>query len=168
MHNVCLDTGCTTTLIDRDFLKEVAPNTVMRKMASPVSVRGVRPKKHSLIDYATLSLYFPGNKRCTAAIHQEVHVIDGLKAKMLISINILGKESFTINTRNKKATIGSCNNIVIPLEVASQAQMQFTQQILANKNTTILAKALEQILVQSKLSKGSVTRLGLVLGLVLV
>ena len=47
--------------------------------------------------------------------------------------------------------IRSCNNIVIPLKVTSQAQMQFTQQILADKDTTIPAKTLGQIPVQSKL-----------------
>ena len=87
----------------------------MKKTASPVSARGVRPRKHLLIDYATINLYFPGNKHCTAVVHQEVHVVDALKAKMLIGIDILGKKSFTIDTGNSRATIGSCNNIVIPL-----------------------------------------------------
>ena len=66
----------------------------------------------------------------------------------------IGKESFTINSGNRRATIRNCNNIVIPLEVAPQAQMQFTQQILANKDTTILARTLGQICVQSKLPEG--------------
>ena len=106
------------TLINRDFLKEVAPDAVMKKMASLVSVRGVRPRKHLLVNYVTINLYFPGNKHCTAAVHQKVHMINGLKAKMLISINIIDRESFTIDTRNKRTTIRSCDNIVIPLEVA--------------------------------------------------
>ena len=76
---------------------------------------------------------------------------DSLKAKMQISIDILGKESFTIDIGNKRAIIGSYDNIVILLEVAPQAQMQFTQQILANKDMTILTKTLRQIFVQSKL-----------------
>ena len=90
----------------------------MKKMASPVSVKSVRPGKHSLFDYATINLYFPGNKRHTAVVHQEVHMINGLKTQMLISINFLGRESVTIDIGNKRATFGSCNNIVIPLEVA--------------------------------------------------
>ena len=69
VHNVCLDTGCIMTLIDRDFLKEVTPDAIMKKMASPMSVRGVGPRKHSSIDYVTINLYFPRNKRCTAAVH---------------------------------------------------------------------------------------------------
>ena len=113
------------TLINRNFLKEVASNIVMKKMALPVSVRGVGPRKHSSIDYATINLYFPGNKHCTAAVHQEIHVVNGFKAKMLIGIDIFGKKNFTIDTGNRRTTIESCNNIVIPLKVAPQAQMQF-------------------------------------------
>ena len=119
----------------------------MKKMALSVSVKGVGPGKDSSVDYATIDKYFPGTKRRTAAIHQEVHVVEGLKAKMLIGIDKLGRESFTINTENRRATIGSCDNIVIPLEVAPQEQMQFTQQVLADKDTIIPAKTLGQIRV---------------------
>ena len=69
----------------------MAPDTVIKKVSSPVSVRGVGPGKHSLVDYATIDLYFPGNEQCTAGINQEVHMVDGLKTKMLISINMLGR-----------------------------------------------------------------------------
>ena len=103
----------------------MAPNIVMKKMASLMSVKSVTPKKHSLVNYATINLYFPGNKHCTGAVHQEVHVVNSLKAKMLININILGNKSFTIDTRNKRTTIESCDNIVIPLEMAPEAQTQF-------------------------------------------
>ena len=89
------------TLIDRNFLKEMVPNIVMKNMASLVSVRGVRPRKHSLVGYTTIDLYFLENKCCTAAVHQEIHVVNSLKVKMLISIDILGRENFTIDTGNK-------------------------------------------------------------------
>ena len=154
VHNICLDTGCTMTLIDKDFPKKVTPDAVMKKMVSLVSVRGVGCRKHSSVDNTTIDMYFPQTKRRTAMINQEIHKVDSLKAKMLIGIDILGKESFTINTKNKKAIIKSCNNLIIFLEVASQAHTQFTQQILADKDTIILAKTLKQILVQSKLAKG--------------
>ena len=88
------------TLIDKDFLKGVALDAVMKKMASLVFVRGVETRKHSSVDYATIDIYFPENKCCIAAIGQEVHMVDGLKAKMFIGIDILGRESFTINTNN--------------------------------------------------------------------
>ena len=131
------------TIIDKDFLKEVVPDAVIKKMASTVSIRGVGPRKHSSVDYAIIDLYLPGKERCITAIHQEVHIVEGLKAKMLIGIDILCRKSFTINTGNKRATIGSCDNIVILLDVAPQTYTQFTQQILANKDITIPARTLE-------------------------
>ena len=57
------------TLINKDFLKEVTPDAVMKKMTSPISVRGIGPRKNSLVHYATIELYFPGKEHCTAAIH---------------------------------------------------------------------------------------------------
>ena len=106
-------------LIDKDFLKKVVPDAVMKKIASLISIRGLGPGKHSLVDYASIDIYFPRNECCTAAICQKVHVVDGLKAKILIGIDILSRESFTIDTGNKRAMIGSCHNVIIPLEVAS-------------------------------------------------
>ena len=106
------------TLIKRDFFNKVVPEAIMKKMASPVSIRGVGPKKHSLVDYTTIGLYLSRVNRRTAAITRKVHVVDRLKAKMLIGKNILEKERVTIDTGNKRATIGNCNNIFIPLEVA--------------------------------------------------
>ena len=130
------------TLIDRGFLKEMAPDAVMKKMVFPVSVRGVGPGKHSSVNYTTIDIYFPGNKRRTTAIHQEVHMIDSLKAKMLIGMNIFGRKTVTIDTSNKQATIGSCNNIVIPLEVTHQIKNQFAQQILSVQNITTLPRTI--------------------------
>ena len=56
------------TLIARDFLKKVLPDAIMKKIAFPVSVRGVGPGKHSSVNYATIDTYFPEKERCTPAI----------------------------------------------------------------------------------------------------
>ena len=45
IHNVCLDTGCTITLIDRDFLKEVAPNAVIKKWHQLCLSKVLDPKR---------------------------------------------------------------------------------------------------------------------------
>ena len=78
------------TLIDRDFLKEVASEAIRKKMASPVSVRSVGPRKHLLVDYTTIDLYLSGINQHTTAITRKVHVVDRLKIKMLISMDIIG------------------------------------------------------------------------------
>ena len=97
--------GMPMTLIDRDFLNNVAPEAIMKKMTSPVSVGGVGPGKHSLVDYTTIDLYLPRVNWRIAAITYKVHVVDGLKARMLIDMDILRRKSVTIDTGNKQATI---------------------------------------------------------------
>ena len=122
VHNMCLDTGCTMTLIDRDFLNKVAPEAIIKKLTFPVSIRNIGPGKHSLVNYTTINLYLPRNNQHTAAITRKVHVVDRPKAQMLIGMDILVRESITIDTGNKQATIGSCNDIVIPFEVTPQVR----------------------------------------------
>ena len=51
---------------------------------------------------------------------------------MLIGMDIFGRKTVTINTSNKQATIGSCNDIVILLEVTPQIKNWFAQQILSD------------------------------------
>ena len=121
VRNICLDTRCIMILLDRDFLKEVVPDAVMKKMTSLVSIKSIGHRKHSSVNYTIMDLYFQGNNCCTATIHQEVNVVNSLKTKMLTGIDILGREHFTIDTRNQRAIIGSCNNVVISLEIAPQA-----------------------------------------------
>ena len=73
---------------------------------------------------------------------------------MLIGMDILERESVTINTGNKRATIGSCNNIVLPLGLTTQVRNQFSQQILSDQNATIPPRSIGQVPVRSKLLEG--------------
>ena len=110
--------------------------------------------KHSLIDYTTIDLYLPKVDRRTEAITHKVHLVDGLNAKMLIGMDIFQRVSITINIGNKQATIGSCNNIVLPLGLTPQVRNQFSQQILSDQNATIPPRSIGQVLARSKLPEG--------------
>ena len=57
------------TLIDRDYLKEMMPDLVMKKITSLASVKSVSSKKHLSVNYATIDFYFPGTEQRTRAIN---------------------------------------------------------------------------------------------------
>ena len=90
--SICLDTGCTASLIDRGFLNEHIPGAEIKKMASPMKVRGLGSSSHAAGDYVELDLYLPANHSRTAVIRREVHVVDDLKANILIGTDILVPE----------------------------------------------------------------------------
>ncbi len=111
----CLDTGSGIVLIDRNFFKAQS-DAPIRKMASPISVRGLGTAKHMSDEYAIASLYFPGKDKngdaVMAKITREVHLVDDLKANMLVGNDLLGPERVTIDVAKKSAYIGSCDTTI--------------------------------------------------------
>ena len=122
---VCLNTGCLVTLIDRAFLASQSPNVKIAQMASPLSVRGIGFNKHSTSDYALVSIYIPGTNasgnRVKALITRKAHVVENLKAKMLIGMNIMGPESMDISVAKKEVYIGSCKTSS-PINITARGQ----------------------------------------------
>ena len=56
---VCFDTGCSVTLCDGSFFRAQAPNTPIRKIATPITVRGLGANKHATDQYAITDIYIP-------------------------------------------------------------------------------------------------------------
>jgi hypothetical protein len=55
LEPVCLDTGCSLSLVDRAWLKKTAPDVEIRTMATPITVRGIGQNKH---EYVILLMMF--------------------------------------------------------------------------------------------------------------
>lgn len=77
---LCFDTGCSITLVDRAWLKQVLLDKEVRRMASPIMVRGLGSNKHQTSEYAIFPLLLPGRdktgKRVTATTAlREVHIV---------------------------------------------------------------------------------------------
>lgn len=81
-------------------------------MSTPLKVRGIGASKHKSAQFAELPLFLLGenNKRqkVYASIRCELHLVDGLRANILISNNILAPESFVLNVGLSHALVGSC------------------------------------------------------------
>ena len=70
-------------------------------MALPISVRGISSNYYLTSEYILLEIYFLGIRSgmdIRAKIIREVHLVDGLKAKMLLGTNIIGLEKIDIIT----------------------------------------------------------------------
>src|SRR5438045_7710367 len=83
-------------------------------MATPLRVCGLGAVTHTSTVYILLSMYFPGTrhsdkKKVLATFTWEVHLVDNLQAKMLISVDILGPEKIDLLLSQGVAHIGSCD-----------------------------------------------------------
>jgi len=119
---ICLDTECSVTLLDRAFFQGQCHNDVeIRTMATPIPVRGIGSDKHMTSKYVIVPIHLSGTsvagKDVKAVITREAHLVDGLKAKMLVGMNIMSSEQIDIITSLKQAIIDTCQGTIIPIEI---------------------------------------------------
>ena len=60
--NVCMDTGCGVTLIDKLWLLSELLDVYIAKMLTPLKVRGVGASKYETSEYVTIPIYLPATK----------------------------------------------------------------------------------------------------------
>lgn len=136
----CLDTGADITLVDRKFFqKQTIDKVPVRKMATPIIVRDIGSNRHSTDEYAILSMYFEGSKEgkpVQAHIRREVHLVDELKANILIRTDVLGPEEVVLDLGKKKAFIGSCK-VTIPIQVKAWSGKSVQRPVHILKTTIV-------------------------------
>ena len=109
-------------------------------MATPLKVRGIGSSRHESDEFVSMSLYFPGidsiNRLVYAHIHRELHIVERLKANLLVGNNILAMERVIINLANKSAMISSCQ---VTLSVAARPRGHpVRRKVLIDRSLTIL------------------------------
>ncbi len=82
-------------------------------MAVPLKVRGIGASKHESDEFVLMPIYFltfdEHKQPVYARIYRKMHLIDGLKANMLVGNDIIALESIMIDLANPTAFITSCN-----------------------------------------------------------
>lgn len=133
----CADAGCTMTMADRTF---VPAESQIKKMASKIPIRGLGSKIHHSDEFAVLTFYMegvlPDGTRAFAKITREIHIVDDLKAGMLIGADILTPERMVIDFATQTITIGSCRNMAVPMD--SRARSEPTKRIVKASSRVVL------------------------------
>ena len=152
--DVCLDTGCGVTLIDRVWLTKLLSNAILAKMASPLRVQGVGFLQHETSEYLVTPCYFPGidkhGNKVLACVRREIHIVDGLRAKMLIGNDFIGLEGITIDVAREKAYITSCKTSITV--TARQCGQFIRRKVHTVSAITISPHSKELVLISRNLS----------------
>ena len=134
-----LDTGCGVTLVNRAWFLEKAPTEKILKMATLLKVRGIRFSKYESDEFISISLYFPDfdstNRPAYTNIHRKLHIVERLKANLLVGNNILATERVIINLANKSAMISS-SQLTIFIAARPRGHMVW-KKVLVGRSLTI-------------------------------
>lgn len=105
----CLDIGCNVIPVNRAWLLEKARTEKILKIGTLLKVRDIGSSWYESDEFVFMSFYFPGidstNRPAYAHIHRKLHIVKGLKTKLLVGNNILAMEKMIINFANKFAKI---------------------------------------------------------------
>ena len=148
LSTICYDTGCTMSLVNKVFLKEQCPDVQIQTLSDAINVRGVGDTMHQCTDFAVLDFYVPGsNSRKIVLAHfsREIYIVDKLKAKVLMGIDIIGLERMSVNVDLKLLTIRSCEDITVPVSVTPKPNSKIRRSIRSRGKMTIQPHALIQV-----------------------
>lgn len=104
--------------------------------------------KHKSGDFVFTTIYIPAigkkSRKIYMSISCKLHLINGLKANMLVSNNVLCTEGFTINLSTSSALIHNCNvkiniNTRQPSEFLRQRALASTPIIMPPRSEALVA-----------------------------
>ena len=88
----CFDTSCSTSLIDRQFLKAQDPTIEIRLIASPLKINRIARNQHTSAEYIIATLRILGKDKdgpTEAVITYELHIVDHLDANILVRTDVI-------------------------------------------------------------------------------
>ena len=135
---ICLNTECIMTLIDQKFLMKQASHMKIHLMTSFISVQELEVMIHQSAQYTKIDIFLPERDDCTAVTLWEIYIVEKLRIKMLININILMSEEIIIDLSRKIVIIESCDNVEILLIITIKLNTQIQHAVLAKQWIIIL------------------------------
>lgn len=100
-----------------------------------ISMRGIGTNYYSIKEYILLKIYFLdkyNKKEVRAKITRKTYLINSLKAKMLLDIDIIGLEKIDLITSRNKIYIRSCDTIVA-IDLKSRSRGVTMKSVVVDK-----------------------------------
>ena len=149
----CVNSKTEITLSDIDFFKKQTKNLVfIRIMIISITIRGLETNKHITDRYAMISMYFKekdkqGNE-IRAVITRKIHLINDLKANILLENDVLDSELFDIFMSKSTAYIESCD---VTISILITNQRSFKTKSVHSTKIKIIASNSEQLIFIHKI-----------------
>ncbi|KAJ5578389.1 uncharacterized protein N7459_007353 [Penicillium hispanicum] len=120
------------------------------RLANPIPVSGIG-SHHLSQEYIQLDMYFAGRQtngnlldndrskgqRATAKLTIEAHIVQNLKAKLLIGNDVLGPEGFILDFPRAQAIIEACHNVIFPMAIHTKPGFQHQRPVYASERIKV-------------------------------
>ena len=143
-YQICVDTGCSRPLVDRQWLSTHPSHTVDHNKSIVVKAVG---QTLQLDGKANIQLLVPGHlngKPATGRVNVSAWITDHLEPLLLLGNEFLEPHGAIIDLPKRQLTIGACQNMTVPIELHRRDPVQ-RRRLLASSTVTIPPQSLYAI-----------------------
>lgn len=131
---VCLDTGCTMSLIDRKLLQQHNPTAIIHRTKTDTKVRGLGNTLYDASDFTEVDFYIRSKNNVVAHFQREIHIVEDLPANALIGIDIATVEGWLIDLDAEKLTMPKNYGISVNISTQCRAKIEPIQVFAKEKS----------------------------------
>ena len=106
--------------MNKDFLIKQFSNILIRQTSQNIKIRKIEAKVHDSFEFVKINVYIAENTKDDPKIEHlkaEFHLIEDLKAKILIEMNIMKSENIIFDFDRKFMTIPTCKNLETTISI---------------------------------------------------
>jgi hypothetical protein len=143
-----IDIECAMSLLNIKYLIVILSTVTIMKMPVLINVRGIDNALHQSSSYVMLDLYLDGifhENKARGHIRREFHLIDGLKCRILMRLDIMISEKMIINLVDKSFVISTCENLVILIRINSKLNSRIRRIVHSKKSVVISSNSVVSI-----------------------
>ncbi len=155
-YDVYADIECTMSLSDREFIELITLNFAIkiRKLTFSILIRDIENKIYNSDEYILINNFIKetllNNTSAIAFFQREVHLINDLKMKMFIDIDILNLKWIEINLNDRILQINSCQDIIIKINIVTRKKANLKRIVKSQEKIIISSHVFLKILVKIK------------------
>ena len=139
-NNYGLDTGCTTSVVDRELLTKLLPNIAIKKEERSFPVRGIGDTVVYCTDYTETDVYFRAKLRDKPIIimaNLRLRIMDHLKPGVLLGMDFIGPQELVINVPESTVTFGRCDGASVDISVCSKRHTNINFPVRVKETTVV-------------------------------
>ena len=95
--------------------QKIISNVIIRLVINSIKIQNIDDLEYVNFDYVNLNIYFENKlkkKSIIVYVKKNVHVINNLRVKILINIDIICSKKIIINLRTRKFIIDNCDIMI--------------------------------------------------------
>ncbi|KAI6244555.1 hypothetical protein HI914_07483 [Erysiphe necator] len=102
---LCLDTGCSVSQMDRNFLQSLCPTIKINRMEKDMKVKGLGSRLYDASQFVEVDFYMPTINGQVAHFRREIHIVDNLDTRILLGMDIASPEEWIIDLDSQLLTL---------------------------------------------------------------